>query len=405
MGDIYQSSIIATFHRLDRERPADVEAELKKMSKYRSLALTLPALFSEFEGDALPGIVESLKGASYLDQIVLVLGGADQDQYLFAREFMSQLPQKLEVLWVDSPRIQAVIRRIEEQELFVGEDGKGRSVWLSYGYILGLGKADVISLHDCDILTYDRQMLARLVYPVMNPYLSYEFAKGYYARVSDRTIYGRVTRLFVTPLIRALTRLAGPQPFLTYLDDFRYPLSGEFAMNVDLARLNRVPAGWGLEVGTLAEIYRNVNPKRICQVDLADSYDHKHQPLSPDDPKKGLLKMCMHIAQSIFHTLASEGVQFCEEFFRSLKVSYLRYAQDTIVKFAGDAAVNGLKYDRHAEGLAVETFANGLQMGGEEFLLNPTGGAQIPNWSRVAAAIPNIHEQLVEAVSRDEEEL
>ena len=404
MGDIYQSNVIATFHRFDRTRPAELETELKRMSEHRSLALTLPALFSEFEGEALPHIVEELKGADYIDHIVLVLGGADQEQYLYARDFMSQLPQKPNVLWVDSPRIQAVIRSIEEYELYVGEDGKGRSVWLAYGYTLGLGDVDVVALHDCDILTYDRRLLARLVYPIMNPNLGYEFAKGYYARVSDR-IYGRVTRLFVTPLIRALIKLVGHQPFLTYLDDFRYPLSGEVAMNVDLARLNRIPAGWGLEVGTLAEVYRNVNPKRICQVDLADNYDHKHQPLSPDDPKKGLLKMCVHIARSIFHTLSSEGVTFSEELFRSLKVAYLRAAQDTIVKFAGDAAVNGLAFDRHAEGLAVETFANGLQVGGEEFLLNPTGGAQIPNWSRVADALPDIHDRIVEAVSRDDAEL
>jgi glucosyl-3-phosphoglycerate synthase len=404
VGDISQARVISTFHRLDRQRPADLEAELNRFAKRRSLALTLPALFSEFEGDALPGIVDELKGAKYIDQIVLILGGADQEQYLFAREFMRQLPQKTEVIWVDSPRIQAVLRMIEENELYVGEDGKGRSVWMAFGYILGLGKADAVALHDCDILTYERNMLARLVYPIMNPLLGYEFSKGYYARVSDR-IYGRVTRLFVTPLIRALIKLIGHQPFLAFLDDFRYPLSGEVAMSSDLTRLNRIPSGWGLEVGSLAEVYRNLNPKRICQVDLADNYDHKHQPLSPEDPRKGLLKMCIHIARSIFHTLSSEGVAFSEELFRSLRVTYMRAAQDTIVKFAGDSAINGLEYDRHAEGLAVETFANGLQLGGEEFLHNPTGGAQIPNWSRVADALPDIHERLVEAVTRDEEEL
>ena len=403
MGDIYQSNVIATFHRLDRADPADLIEELRQFSELNRTALSLPALYSEFEGKALPRILETLKEADYIDHVVLVLGKADHDQFLHARKAVAELPQRVSVIWVDSPRVQGVINAIQENELYVGEDGKGRSVWLSYGYIIGEGRADAVALHDCDIITYDRNLLPRLVYPVMNPLMSYRFVKGYYARVSDR-IYGRVTRLFVTPLIRALIKFVGHQPFLSYLDDFRYPLSGEVAMDIDLARMNRIPAGWGLEVGTLAEVYRNVNPKRVCQVDLSDAYEHKHQPLSSGDPHKGLLKMCVDISRSIFSTLSSEGVELTDGLFNSLKVAYLRSAQDTIVKFAGDAAINGLEFDRHAEGLAVETFANGLQLGGEDFLRNPTGDTQIPNWARVADAIPDIHDRLVEAVSLDQED-
>jgi glucosyl-3-phosphoglycerate synthase len=289
---------------------------------------------------------------------------------------------------------------MEEHELYAGEDGKGRAAWLAYGYILGRGEAKAIALHDCDILSYDRKLLGRLAYPLMNPQLAYEFAKGYYARVTDR-MYGRVTRLFISPLVRALMQLVGHRPFLVYLDDFRYPLSGEVALTTDLARLNRIPSGWGLEVGTLAEVYRNVSTKRVCQVDLAINYEHKHQPLSPDDPKKGLMKMCIDISRSIFHTLASEDVVFGEGLFRSLQVAYLRAAQDTIVKFAADAAINGLRFDRHAEGLAVETFLQGLRIGGQEFMKDPSGNVQIPNWSRVADAIPDVHQRLVEAVMED----
>ena len=68
--------------------------------------------------------------------------------------------------------------------------------------------------------------------------------------------------------------------FLEYLDSFRYILAGEFSMRADLARINRIPGDWGLEMGVLAEVYRNCSLRRICQVEITDFYEHKHQPLS-----------------------------------------------------------------------------------------------------------------------------
>jgi glucosyl-3-phosphoglycerate synthase len=125
--------------------------------------------------------------------------------------------------------------------------------------------------------------------------------------VTDR-LHGRVTRLFITPMLRSLQRLVGPHPLLTFLDSFRYPLSGECAMVRDLAWINRIPSDWGLEIGVLAEVYRNCALRRICQADIADAYEHKHQTLSADDPGTGLLKMCVDITKSLFRNLASEGL-------------------------------------------------------------------------------------------------
>jgi len=400
MGDFYQSRTIATFHKLGDQRLDDLEAELASLSERIHSTLVLPALFREFEGPALPNIIEHLKSATYVDEIVLVLGRADTEQFAHACSAFADLPQEVRVIWIDSPEVQEVLRKIQERDLSIGENGKGQAVWMAYGYVLGRDESHVIAVHDCDILSYDRSLLARLIYPVMNRNLGLEFVKGYYARVTDR-MYGRVTRLFITPVVRAMQELLGDHSFLCYLDDFRYPLSGEIAMTSELARLIRIPGGWGLEVATLAEVYRNVNPKRICQVDLADTYEHKHQPLSSGDPSAGLMKMCVDITRSILNTLASEGVSFSEGFFRSLQAAYLRHAQDTIRKCAGDAAVNGLHYDRHEEGLAVETFLKALQVGGENFTARPDDPTEIPNWSRVADALPDIQNQLVEAVEED----
>lgn len=71
-------------------------------------------------------------------------------------------------------------------------------------------------------------MLARLIYPVANPAFNYMFCKGYYARVADGTMNGRVSRLLVTPLLRALKKVCGQREFLDYMDSFRYPLAGSF---------------------------------------------------------------------------------------------------------------------------------------------------------------------------------
>ena len=284
--------------------------------------------------------------------------------------------------------------------LLIGPDGKGRSCWLAFGYLLACGRCQVIALHDCDVVTYRREMLARLVYPVVNPQTDYEFSKGFYARVTDR-MYGRATRLLITPLIRSLEEIVGYTEFLRYLDSFRYPLAGEFCMQTDLARANRIPSDWGLEIGVLAEVRRNTSIKRVCQVDLSDDYEHKHQSLSPGDPEKGLLKMCVDISKTLFRTLAAQGVELTQGRFKTLQATYVRMAEDTINRYQGDAWLNGLVFDRHAEETAVDTFAHGISMAAERFFEDPLGVPLIPNWNRVASAFPHFLEELKTAVDAD----
>jgi glucosyl-3-phosphoglycerate synthase len=211
-------------------------------------------------------------------------------------------------------------------------------------------------------------------------------------------MHGRVTRLFMTPLIRAMENMAPSTPFLRFVDSFRYPLAGEFAMQVNLARVNRIPWDWGLEVGVLAEVYRNCALARICQVDLADTYEHKHQDLSVEDPTKGLRRMAVEIAKSLMRTLASEGAIFTRDHFRSLEVRYVRMAEDTIDRYCADAMLNGLEFDRHAEELAVATFAQSLHQAALEFIEQPLGLPLMPSWNRVQAAIPDFFDLLLNAV-------
>jgi glucosyl-3-phosphoglycerate synthase len=214
-------------------------------------------------------------------------------------------------------------------------------------------------------------------------------------------MHGRVTRLFVTPLIRALKMSLGQNQFLDYLDSFRYILAGEFSMSTELIKRIRIPGDWGLEVGVLAEVHRNCSIKTICQVDLTDQYEHKHQPLLLEDPNKGLLKMGTDIAKCIFRTLASMGFTLTNELFISLKSSYLRIAQDLIAIYEYNSMINGLEYDRHQEGCTAEAFVRCIVSAGQQFLETPMEVPYIPNWKRVVKAVPDIFELLKETVRAD----
>jgi glucosyl-3-phosphoglycerate synthase len=406
MADFHQGGAITTLHRLGRFDVGRLERQLVSYSRVRPIALVLPCLASELHGPGLKGIVDTLRGVPYLRQIVVSISGADEERAEY--EDMRQLFEGVRgidgsspiLLWNSGPRVKALYQRLSEEGLDAGSNGKGRSTWLAFGYVLATNVARVIAVHDCDIRTYDRELLARLCYPTAHPNLHYEFAKGYYGRVADR-LYGRVTRLFVGPLLRAMKAVLGSHPLLDYLDSFRYPLAGEVSMTTDLARINRIPADWGLEIGTLVEVYRNSSPKRICQVELAENYDHRHQELSENDASQGLHRMVVDIASSAIRNLASYGVEFDAGFLNTLTAAYRRTAQDAISSYSDDAALNGLVFERHEEELAVETFTRALRVAGLGFVRDPMDVPQIPNWNRVASALPGFLDELREAVEAD----
>jgi glucosyl-3-phosphoglycerate synthase len=202
---------------------------------------------------------------------------------------------------------------------------------------------------------------------MMHPTHPFDFCKGYYSRLSER-LHGRVTRLFVTPLIRALQKMLGKNDFLEYLDSFRYILAGEFALSTDLAQRLRIPADWGLEMGVLSEVHRNTVLHRVAQVDIAKIYEHKHQNIVLDDLNVGLLKMA---------------------------------TRDFISRYAMDASLNGLKYDRHAEARSTESFVQSIIKAGQVLLESPFETSFIPNWNRVIDAEPRFFEMLIEAVEED----
>lgn len=401
MADLHQNGNIATMHNL-RTRSAEALAqELEMIAQSRKLSLVLPCLYSELETDAMPNILAELAKVKYLHRIVIGLDRADEKQYRHAIEFFKGLNQNHVVIWNDSPRMLALQRRLNELGLAPAEPGKGKNVWTSIGYLIACSDSAVMAIHDCDIVTYTNELLARLIYPVANPNFAYQVSKGFYARVGQGKINGRVTRLLVSPLLIALKRVIGDLDYLDYLRSFRYPLSGEFAMRSNILPDLRIPSDWGLEIGVLSEAWRNLAPKAVCQVEIADAYDHKHQKLSPEDTTAGLNRMSSDICKAIFRKLAADGALFTPHIFRTLKATYYRTALDMLNAYYDDAKMNGLNIDRHEEEKAIELFAANLMQAGKLFLENPQETPFIPTWNRVHSADPGFTQELRSAVTED----
>ena len=333
----------------------------------------------------------------YLDTLVISLNRASHDDYERALEYFNPYPGRKVVVWSESDAVSAFLNRMAALGLCVGEPGKGRACWLALGHILAEERVEYVAFLDADVVNFRREMLARLVLPAIDPTVDFDFVKAYYARVSDR-LHGRVTRLLLSPLLAAFTRLIGDDPYIRYLSSFRYALSGEFVMKCDLAERMRLPCDWGLEIVTLFEALRHRAPVRICQVELAERYDHKHQELSADDPARGLHRMAKDVVKHLLRTLAAAGVNLSDGLFRSLLAAYQREAEDAVADSHAVAVVNGLVFDRHDEERNVQTFIAALRASIEEFLADPLGAPLVPNWARVWAGMPDAGPRLLAAV-------
>ncbi len=401
MADFHQNGNIAHFHDLKVRPIEELVYELETYAQRRRITLILPCLYSELDGPAFGKILDELAKVSYLHRIVIGLDRATESQFRMAQDFVSRLPQEHVMLWNSSPRMQAFWQRLEALGIGPIEDGKGKNVWTCLGYLLSCEDTEVMAIHDCDIVTYHRDMLARLVYPVVHPAFPYQLSKGFYPRTDGHKLNGRVTRLLVSPLLIALKKVIGDRDYIDYLRSFRYPLSGEFALRAATLPELRIPSDWGLEIGVLSEAWRNMGRNGVCQVEIADTYDHKHQPVSDEDAAKGLNRMSTDICKAIFRKLAADGTVFTPNIFRTLKATYYRRALDMIETYEHDAKMNGLTLDRHLEERSVELFAENIMEAGHTFLNTPLESPFIPNWQRVNSAQPELLIDLNQIVADD----
>jgi glucosyl-3-phosphoglycerate synthase len=418
MSEFHQEGPITSIHGFyDLFDPEDylvrLERKLEKFSRHMCISLLLPSLYEEIHvPEVLDNIIRQINQVNYLCSVVVALGGArEESDFLEAKAYFSRLKKAsrdVKVVWVDGPRIGKIFKRLQDQKIPIGVPGKGQSVWITMGYLFAGELGDVIALHDCDIVTYDRLLLGRLIEPTANPNNDFEFCKGYYARISpaDREMKGRTKRLFVDPFLQALVNIMHDrgqimlEEFFRYHRTFRYPLAGEFSCLTRLARAINMAYDWGLEVSTLSEVYTRLTPKKIAQIDLCKNYEHKHQALSETDASRGLHRMVVDIAKFYLNYIRSHGMPIDNAFIDMLQHTYYSTALSFVKSYSDDAESNDLVYDRHQEELSVRYF--------RDFIATAWGqasqekeGTQIPSWNRVIYSVPDIYEDLLEAVDKD----
>ncbi len=418
MADFHQEGIITTLHALyevfDREEYlASLERKLEEYSRHLKISLLLPCFYTELQNpQVLNHIMDEIQQVSYLKCVVVAFNGTSEEaKFQEAREYFKKLQtseRDVKLVWVDGPRIQSIFQDIQKREIHTGIQGKGQSVWIALGYLFAREDCDVIALHDCDIVTYDRILLGRLIEPAANPNNDFEFCKGYYLRISptERAMKGRVTRLFVTPFVDAMIRLMHDrgfhelEHFFSYHRTYNYPLAGEFSFTTRLARGINIACDWGLEVSTLSEVYHRVIPRKIAQIDLIPNYEHKHQVLSPDNASKGLHKIVVDITKFYLNYMRSYGISLDDALVDMMRHTYYQNALLFIKNYSDDAEVNDLFFDRHQEELTVQYFRDFIWTAWEQSK-EQTEGTQIPSWNRVLYSLPEIYTNLLEAVEKD----
>jgi len=399
MSDFHQFGPVTAIPRLVSRDPEEMEHRLVELAQRFPVSLVIPMIPSEMDRPALGRILDELCAISWVDTLVVSLNRATLEDYRRALDYFSRYPARKRVLWSESPAITAFVSDMAAAGLYTGEPGKGRACWLAIGLILAEDRTSYIAFQDADVVNYTRWMLGRLVLPAIEPTVDFDFVKAYYSRVSDR-LHGRVTRLLLTPVLGAFTRLIGQDPYIRYLSSFRYALSGEFTVKRDLAEQMRLPCDWGLEIVTLFEALRHRAPGRLCQVEIAERYDHKHQEISAEDPSQGLNRMARDVIKHLLRTLAAAGVNLSPGLLMSLLAAYQRQAEDAVSDSYAVAVVNHLKYDRHGEEQSVHVFTEALRAAIDEFLADPLGPPLVPNWSRVWAGVPDASARLLAAVER-----
>jgi len=401
MSDFFQNGVITTLQRLGDRTLEDMEKELIKYSERRRMVLLLPALYSEFETPAMHKIIEELKGVKYLYKIILGLDKATKEQFEEVKKLMSVLPCKVDVLWNDGPKIKELYAELTK-EGFPGLEtpGKGRNVWTMMGYGLADKDAYAFALHDCDIVNYNREIPARLFFPIIHPALDFEFNKGFYSRVTTK-LHGRATRLLYTPLINSLKKVYGGNRYLDYMESFRYSLSGEFSFIRSLGRGIAISPTWGLEVSTLSEVYKNTSNRRICQTEIMESYEHKHQELGSLEDGGGIYKMANDITKTIFRVLAQEGIVFSSGSFKTLLATYFQESRFEISKYNALSKLNALDYNREKEIEAVKTFEAAIKEAAIEFYDDPMGIPSLSPWITVRSVMPDFSAKFVQYVKED----
>ena len=310
-------------------------------------AVVVPMTEREYAGLAPARVLSELERLDPGRVVVPLRAGAERVGPFC--DWLDEFDLSLTVLWCNGPRLESLL----DDHGLDGEFGKGRDVWLGLGQALD---REYVVVHDADTKSYSRADVSRLLFPLAH---GYDFSKGYYARVENDRLYGRLFRLFFVPLVRALSEGRDDAAVLRYLEAFRYALAGEFAATSDLVEQFRPQRSWGLEVGTLGDAFAAAGFDGSAQVDLG-TYEHDHRAVSGPT---GLSDMSEHVGAALFRVVTEAGI---DPDYETLPDRYRSAARSLVRSYELDAAFNGLDYDRSDELEQVETYVEAIQPPGPD---------------------------------------
>jgi len=356
----YAQDRIATLHNLADHTPT---------APVDQAAVVVPITEREAESLAAERTLEALESLDPGAVVVPIRAATERVGAI--RDWVNGYDLPVQLLWCGGDHLAELLA----ERALTGETGKGRDLWLG----LGVAAADHRHLvcHDADRRTYSAVDVPRLLAPLTD---GFTFVKGYYARVENGRFYGRLWRLLYVPLVRALAD-SHDAPVLDYLAAFRYGLAGEFAVTADLAQRLPVERGYGLEVGTMGEVFRKAGFERTAQVDLG-RYEHDHRGVNGPT---GLAAMAEDVAAALFRIVESADL---DPDYATLDDRYRTLADRLIDQYAADAAHNGFEYDRGNEEHQVEQYADAVEPPGVDTRLPPWNEAPLAPaevWEAVSA--------------------
>ena len=388
MSDFAQTGLISTFQQLNEAHLPRIEEELTELAAIRPITLVLPCYGDDLQKPALAHIIRELEGATFLREVIVSLNGVEAQGLAAARQLFARLPQQVRMLWNDGPSLREVwTKALGSQSDFAG--GKGFNIWAAFGVVCAEQKSVIVVTQDCDVASFRRATLARLSYACAHPQLDYSLAKMYYGRVTDR-LYGRVSRLFLTPLLHTMVRIGGHHPLIDFLLSFRYALAGECAVTRELAGSVDVSSNWGVEIGLLCSVFRHADPRTVCQVDGGSGYDHKHH-----SKLSALVSMSDQIARAMLAHAAAEGIRVDEASLADVAATYRREAFLAVRRSEHLALINGLPFDSEEELATVKAFASQLEGRDRAMPL------VLPAWNKVFETQPGLGKELLATVDRE----
>ncbi|HEX4837736.1 MAG TPA: glucosyl-3-phosphoglycerate synthase [Solirubrobacteraceae bacterium] len=241
----------------------------------QSVSVCLPARECAVTVGEILSVLERLREAGAIDELLVVDAASRDGTAGVAEREGASVVQERELMPATGPVL-----------------GKGDAMWRA----LSVLKGELVVFLDADSEGFCEHFVTGLLGPlVCEP--GVQFVKAFYRRpfeqggISLPEGGGRVNHLMARPALSL---------FYPELSAVRQPLAGEVAARRDL--LERVPfaTGYGVEIGMLIDVWRELGLDGMAQVDL-DVHRNRHQPLS------ALSEMSETVLATIVRRLQLEG--------------------------------------------------------------------------------------------------